>query len=125
MYRKLYNIAVFSQRLGTARVGTAADLPAFRVEQSAQSLQVSLLSTTVPPSSYLYLVDPDGVRHAAVLANGNTAVYRVSAPVPGQWTWYEYSVPIPIVYSVTSTAADGPALFVEEVVTSPLVLLGV
>jgi hypothetical protein len=124
-YRQGYNIAAHSQRIGTARVAGVANLPAFTVEQSAQNLQVSLLSTTVPPSSYLYLVGPDSTQHAAVHAHGNTAVYRVSAPLPGQWTWYESSPPIPIVYSVTSTVDDGPPLFVEEVVTSPLVLLGV
>jgi hypothetical protein len=124
-YRQGYNIAAHSQRIGTARVASTADLPTFTVEQSAQYLQVSLLSTTVPPSGYLNLVGPDGSQHAAVHTHGNTAVYRVSAPVPGQWTWYESTPPIPIVYSVTSTAEDGPPLFVEEVATSPLVLLGV
>ena len=115
-FRQGYNLAAQTSRIGTARVGSESDLPSFLVERGAQHLQVSLLTTASTPAGYLGLIDPDGTWHSPSRYGTNSSVYRVDSPVPGTWTWNA---------AYTPTPSPTPTIFVEEVVTSPLVLLAV
>jgi len=132
-YRKGYGATAQTQRIAAGRADFIHLLPTFLVEKGADTLQVSLLNLGSPHPSPPHLRNVKVTEPQAPIRTGDkTLVYLVTQPADGTW-YLEYpGGPIPLAGGLRpsgneSLTADpnGPAMFVEGVVSSTLVLLAV